>query len=341
MSNLVFSHKVSTVSLYLLFTMNFTLPIRTARKAPDFFVNNTISERKCYLLRELPRELRDMIYNYVLFYPAGLWGTNYPYLFNSQTTIFRHKSNPLKLVCKQLHAETTGLLRKLNDTVNFTFRFPPPSDVRFTGLLEFLGYNELLTSPVCQNITRINIYPSPSVTNNENHLLVILARFFGHPQFAELQSFCESRPNSQVFVHFRHCPPTIDSLSPMKVWPSSPAEETERAFLILSLVMENLRTGKIPDVQTFVSILYPGHPEWSLRLRVWVMRLNRVLRAGNRLGHIPSNLRITLAIDIRSCRRSHVKDPCCYRCKHGYCARHVCNCKTEVEAMKKQHEKGF
>ncbi|KAH7091496.1 hypothetical protein FB567DRAFT_617133 [Paraphoma chrysanthemicola] len=76
---------------------------------------------RCFLF-ELPRELRDMIYVYALSSESGLFKDNtWPSPLNEldghlyvTDGLNKRRSNPLKLVCKQLRAETTGLELSLN-----------------------------------------------------------------------------------------------------------------------------------------------------------------------------------------------------------------------------------
>ncbi|KAF2244808.1 hypothetical protein BU26DRAFT_508788 [Trematosphaeria pertusa] len=104
----------------------------------------------CYFFR-LPRELRDQVYDYALYAPDGLFyqyrpfDTVFPFFASEEDTrdSIQPEINQLKYVCRQLHAETKGLVLKVNEAVNFTrFSIAHPSTVeQFQRLWESCGTN--------------------------------------------------------------------------------------------------------------------------------------------------------------------------------------------------------
>jgi len=69
-------------------------------------------------LLDLPRELRDIIYEYALTEKGGLIVQNWPTMYlNAAGAKYGTPPNQLKLTCRQIYAETVGLSLRYNELI--------------------------------------------------------------------------------------------------------------------------------------------------------------------------------------------------------------------------------
>jgi hypothetical protein len=157
-------------------------------------------EPQCHFL-ELPRELRDMIYDYVLTHPHGLTSHTYPYFRpaykNGDPTL--DKANPFRYICPQIHAETHARALRLNDP---TFCGIGGK----TGLETFQDFHTTLNA-LRRAPEKIHIFDNDnSLEQNWHMTLYRFVHMLKHPDFPQLKAFAAKHPATRILVHLKFRP---------------------------------------------------------------------------------------------------------------------------------------
>ena len=145
---------------------------------------------RCLLL-ELPRELRDLIYDFALTENGGLIkDENFDPNSGDATGRFRaagdeakRDANQLKFVCRQLRAETKGLGLRLNV---LTFRFNAQQS-SYRVLMHFLTYE-------CSESHLRRVKEVVLITSKDR---TPLDETFGSPAF---HAYCQKHPSTKVTI---------------------------------------------------------------------------------------------------------------------------------------------
>lgn len=160
------------------------------------------------MLLGLPRELRDIIYQYSLSYDGGLaveitWNTTKSHVRHMRIhgrqnqNLEQTPANVLKLVCKQTREETRNLIFKANDNIAlFGMRFATPSSF---GFQLFVG--QLSSKTICNHLKRISVHGFPGVETTVQSPVAFkeLAAYT-----SGFRTFCEQYPKTRVILQFRN-----------------------------------------------------------------------------------------------------------------------------------------
>jgi hypothetical protein len=157
-------------------------------------------------LTRLPRELRDMIYEYALTEDGGLVADVKPKASNALPE-FRPRrldnlkdhraSNQLRLVCRQLYLETTGLGIRYNDITFVDTCY----ESRISAYVNFTRFVESCSRKQFDKMRRITIHDSPEHELEPNwidYANLVRRCCSTYP----VQPFCRNFPKLMVVVRF-------------------------------------------------------------------------------------------------------------------------------------------
>lgn len=170
---------------------------------------------------ELPKELRDMIYEFALTFPDGLFYQTDKKIFSTSQKSKKH-FNRLKLVCRQFYEETRNMGLKNNELI---FPFTPRSPLRASQLcIQFL---DALPQKRLQSIRRITVMERPQPAPEIEGLMDLEA-------VLRLRTFCATHTRISIVIRLVRLSPASLTLQNFNY----------HGFLLMEL---NHKLGSLPD----------------------------------------------------------------------------------------------
>jgi hypothetical protein len=271
-------------------------------------------------LLRLPREIRDIIFEYALTFVNGLVKGSSKELYLADSTVANQddeqarmtEANRLKYVCPQIYHETRGLLLCLNNTIR----------MRGPDLRPLVRFMPAFNTPRCR-IRRINFMVRHTYTGSRAMLLQNVAILMVSPEFAQVDVFCSQHPTITVclYFEFRRQPPAC----------------LETTFEILEIVLGRLRNSSVGLYPTMVNGNMPTI--WGLTVaRILSTHFRLTLRLLEYNGTLASNLRFNLVFEKETTVMAG-PHPFCDFC--GLETRWDCGCEIGVAAVLERYEDGL
>ncbi|KAF1916056.1 hypothetical protein BDU57DRAFT_213727 [Ampelomyces quisqualis] len=266
----------------------------------------------------LPAELRQIIFEKVFRYDNGLLVDFYPNLrVVDEGSLSLLDPNKLKYVNWQLHAETKGVLLRVNDTLSFgeldtavyyarggmqKARLDGPMANSDRALYLFAHFADILKSPKFRKIKHIHI---SIITSHTSDFLDHLTTVFLKDHFKRIERFCNDNPKINVYLALTS--------------PTECAYTIEEELEVVSKVMNRLR-GHLLSYPSFNVHPALGITEFSMQLDVLTARL-AVLHAALKVrlaGYrriLPQNLRVKIRMASGVYGRVDMGGLSCSRCQ--------------------------
>jgi hypothetical protein len=279
-----------------------TLPANTmASSNPPTLSSQVLTraspEPHCHFL-ELPRELRDTIYDYVLTHPHGLTSHTYPYFHpaykNGDPTL--DKANPFSYICHQIHAETHARALRLN---YLTFRGIGGK----TGLETFQDFHATLNA-LRRAPEKIHIFDNDNnLEQNWNMTLYRFVHMLKHADFPQLKAFGSRHPTTRILLYLKFRP--IDAF---------------QVHAVYQAIRCVLRSAQEPNICPLDDIHYPRFEHM-----IGLMRLHFTLAQVHYT--VPDNIRFVFDLGLDSQGEGF-----CRLCE-GACERVDARCDAELRSV--------